>query len=124
MGQKPLQGQLVVDDELCALGLTDAAERPGAVDRELLVDYVRAYFERRRVALADEADPAPHRGALDRVDSPPGLAGAVPGGLGAFTVRQVLDRLNRLGVLRVDSHVGAELLRQLKAFWREVDSDD
>src|SRR5690606_28797466 len=41
VGHQALERDLVVDDELGALGLADAAEGPRAVNRELLVDDVR-----------------------------------------------------------------------------------
>src|SRR3954468_10781917 len=105
----------MVDDELGALGLTDAAKRPRAVNGQLLVDDVRADLERRRVAFTDEADAAPGAGALHRADACVSLPGAIERRLSALTVRQLLHRRNHLAVLRVEYDVGAELLRKLKA---------
>src|SRR6185312_17022359 len=70
--QRPAMGEQAVDvdpaprDEVGALRLADARERPGRDQRELLAQEVAADVERDAAALADEAHRAPHLGAFDR----------------------------------------------------------
>ena len=51
-------------------------------------------------------------------------ARAVHGGLGAVAVGQLVDGLDRIGVLRVDHRVGPELLGEGEALRRDVHRDD
>ena len=91
MREERVEVDAVVDDELGALGLADAAEGPRAVDRQLLVDDVGADVEGGGVAFADEADAAPWGCALDGVGASVRVTGAVERGGCAFAVCEVFD---------------------------------
>src|SRR5439155_5927167 len=123
VGEQTSEAHLAVGDELRALGLAHARERPRCVDRQLAPDQVLADVERRRVALADERHAAPGRGAAHRGHARVRVARAVHRRLDALAVRELADRGDRVRLLRVDDRLGAELARECQPLGGDVDRD-
>src|SRR5262245_52092605 len=96
MGEELVNADVVVDDELGALGLPLPRERPGTDQRDLPAQQVWAHIERDLSALANIAGRSPgscrsHRGRprLTRTRSVERL-------VSAFAVGQLADRLDRI----------------------------
>ena len=79
---------------------------------------------RRRVADANEADPAPDAGTADRVVARLDAATRLERRVGALAVRQLHNGRGHVDLARVEHNVGAKPLRQLEPLRRDVDRDD
>src|SRR5438045_3247931 len=96
MREQLLDIDLAVEDELRAFGLAHLREGPGRDDRQLLPEHVGADIDRHLVALADKAGRAPDFRGAHRGNAPFRLARRVEREFGAVTVRQILDRADRV----------------------------
>src|SRR5256885_2118067 len=124
VGEQFFDVDLAVDDELRALGLTDLREGPRRDDCQLLPEHVGADIDRHLVALADKAGRAPHFRGAHRGDAPFRLARRIEREFGAVTLRQILDRADRVVGARVDGFPGAELLGALETLLADIERDD
>src|SRR5207302_6163949 len=123
MGEEAVDVDLALDDEARTVGLALPREGPGADDRQLLAQHVRADVDRHIVALADEGDRAPYLGAAHCGDPAFGLARRVEREVRA-AMRQILDRAHRAVRAWIDGLPRDELLGALQPLRADVERDD
>src|SRR5207302_818822 len=98
VGDEPSEGDCPIDDEAGALVQAHRREGPGAIERQMPVNDVRAGLERHRPTFADEAGAAEYPSAPDSLGARGCIAGAVERRVGALVVRQVAHGPDRVAV--------------------------
>ena len=79
-------GPLSGDESPRAFRQEHGTEGPGAIHRQLFVNYIGGHVERRATAFADKACPTPRPRGCGAVGAWLRLAGAIQSGIGALTV--------------------------------------